>query len=188
MPVEDVYAQSADKTTKKELKEYMKNPNSYRKMIRGYKDQIDAYEVDLNEVTEDYHKVDYLRTVYYDSIQELNAMIADLKETTPSGMASTPANNTAANNTGTDYRVQIGAYQYFDFTDLIQFNEPIGFERVSGVIHYHIGSWASPYDAFDFAQAMRKLNIKGAFVTMYQDGNRMPYDHVMESGGTVFNE
>lgn len=189
MPVEDVFGQSADKKTKKELKEFMKNPNAYRKMIRGYKDDIEAQEVELNEIKEDYYKVDYLRTVYYDSIQELNAQIAGM---TPAPAPTTTFTDNSAtastNNSGTDYRVQIGAYKYFDFTHLLSLGEPIGYENIDGIIYYFLGSWESPYAAYEFAEAMRKLDINDAFVSKYVNGNRVYYDHIMESGGTVYNE
>lgn len=186
-----------DKKTKSELKEYIKNPSSYRKMISNYKDQIEGYELQVAELQEDFYKADYLRVMYYDSIQELHAQMNTHTNTTTNNYASAANDdpnyvgaNTGATmykNTGTDYRVQIGAYRYFDFTKLLKFNQPIGFENVNGVIHYFLGSWTDANEAFKFAQALRKIEIKGAFVSKYVDGKRIPYDHLVEGGGTAFN-
>lgn len=181
-----------DKKTKSELKEYMKNPSSYRKMIKGYKDQLEAYELQVTELQEDFYKADYLRILYYDSIQELHAQIEGMSPSTTTTNTSTVSSGSGNSgssmfsNSGTDYRVQIGAYRYFDFTQLLEFNQPIGFERVNGVIHYYLGSWGNADDAYDFALAIRKLKIKDAFVTKYVDGSRIPYDHIMEGPGTAF--
>jgi hypothetical protein len=180
-----------DKKTKSELKEYIKNPSSFRKMIANYKEQLDGYELQVTELQEDYYKADYLRVIYYDSIGVLNEMLASKSGATNGGLQNLKATGTGTNmyeNTGTDFRVQVGAYRYFDFTQLLQFNQPIGFEKVNGVIHYYLGSWGNADEAYEFAQAIRKLKIKDAFVSKYVDGERSSYDHLMESTGTAYNK
>lgn len=184
-----------DKKTKAELKEYMKNPSSYRKMIKSYTDQIEAYELQVTEIQEDFYKADYLRILYYDSIQRLHADIEAMNPMVGGTWTADGSENdipqtgsSMFSNTGTDYRVQIGAYRYFDFTELLKFNQPIGFEKVNGIIHYYLGSWTNANDAYDFAVAIRKLKIDDAFVTKYVDGSRIPYDHMIEGGGTAFNQ
>ncbi|MCB0509717.1 MAG: hypothetical protein H6579_03950 [Chitinophagales bacterium] len=172
-----------DKKTKAELKEYIKNPSSYRKMIKNYKEQIDAYDVELNEVKEDYYKADYLRTLYYDSIMELQAKMQNM-QTAPANVETSTEKSMYASS-GTEYRVQIGAYRYFDFTQLLKFNQPIGYENVNGVIHYFLGSWKDADEAYEFAQNIRKLKIKDAFVTKYVNGSRIPYDHLIEGSATT---
>lgn len=171
-----------DKKTKAELKEYIKEPASYRKMIKGYKDQIDSYELELNEVREDFYKADYLRTLYYDSIMELQNQLNAMVPIEPIKSTQDATGNTLYAGNGTEYRVQIGAYRYFDFTQLLKFNQPIGYEKVNGVIHYYLGSWTSANEAYDFAVALRKLKIKDAFVSKYVNGSRVPYDHLVEGG------
>lgn len=177
-----------DKKTKSELKEYMKNPSSYRKMIKNYKDQLEGYELQITELQEDFYKADYLRILYYDSIQELREQIAEANTTTiiDNTTGEPITESSMFSNDGTDYRVQIGAYRYFDSTELLKFNQPISFDRVNGVIHYYLGSWGSADDAYDFALAIRKLKIDDAFVTKYVDGSRIPYDHIMEGPDTVY--
>jgi len=172
----DTYAQKADKKTKKELKSFLKNPNDYKRMIKGYKDDVDQKNVQLLEVQDDYDKAYYLKTLYYDSIQELNAQISKLIANPHSGSSEKYSNQ------GVEYRVQIGAYRYFDFTHLLSLNEPIGYEKVDGVIHYFLGSWQNPNLAYEFAVSLRKLNIKDAFVSKYIDGRRVFYDHMREQG------
>lgn len=177
-----------DKKTKSELKEYKKNPSSYRKMIKNYKDQLEGYELQITELQEDFYKADYLRILYYDSIQELREQIAEANTTTiiDNTTGEPITGSSMYSDDGTDYRVQIGAYRYFDSTELLKFNQPISFDRVNGVIHYYLGSWGSADDAYDFALAIRKLKIDDAFVTKYVDGSRIPYDHIMEGPDTVY--
>ena len=180
-----------DKKTKSELKEYLKNPSAYRKMVSNYKEQLEGYELQVTELQEDYYKADYLRVLYYDSIDVLNDKISKMQAPMSSGSEGGMTASTGTNmykNQGTDYRVQVGAYRYFDFTQLLQFNQPIGFEKVNGVIHYYLGSWGNADEAYEFAQAIRKLKIKDAFVSKYVDGKRVPYDHLMESAGTAYNQ
>ena len=186
-----------DKKTKSELKEYIKNPASYRKMVSNYKEQLEGYELQVTELQEDYYKAEYLRVLYYDSIDVLNDMLSKRSAianpliagggTTNAGTGANTGTNMYAAK-GTDYRVQIGAYRYFDFTQLLKFNQPIGYEKVDGIIHYFLGSWGSADEANEFAEAIRKIKIKDAFVTKYVNGTRVPYDHLTENARTAFNQ
>lgn len=170
------FAQKKDKKTKKELKEYLKNPNDYKKKIKGYQDQIDGYDEEMAELDDDFQKAEYLRVLYYDSIQDLNFQISKLIANPNSGTSG------KYSNVGIEFRVQIGAYRYFDFTHLLSLNEPIGYEKINGVIHYFLGSWDDPNLAYEFAVSLRKLKIKDAFVSKYVNGSRVYYDHVLEQG------
>ena len=182
-----------DKETKSELKEYIKNPNSYRKMVSNFKEQLEADELKVTELQEAYYKVEYLSVQAQDSIDVLNdklskmgPLIAPLvADETTSG-----AGTTIYANNGTDYRVQIGAYQFFDFTQLCKFNQPIGFEKVDEITNYYLGSWGSADEAYEFSKAIRKLKIKDAFVSKYVNGSRVPYDHLleMENASKTFSE
>ena len=171
-----------NKKTKSTLKEFKKDPESYRTMIKRYKKQISDYENQVAELEEDFYKADYLSRQYNDSLQKMQAK-----------QLSAGSNNGIGDggmfpSEGTDYRVQLGAYRYFDFTQLLELNQPIGFERVNEVIHYYMGSWSNASDANDFAQAIQKLKIKDAFVTKYVDGSRIPYDHILDGSRTAFNQ
>ena len=180
------YAQNSkkemDRKTKSTLKAFKKDPESYRTMIKRYKKQISDYENQVAELEEDFYKADYLSRQYNDSLQKMQAKQGDVDSNNGiAGGGMFPAE-------GTDYRVQLGAYRYFDFTQLLELNQPIGFERVNEVIHYYMGSWSNANDANDFAQAIQKLKIKDAFVTKYVDGSRIPYDHILDGSGTAFNQ
>ncbi|MEJ6695021.1 MAG: hypothetical protein QNK51_04245 [Chitinophagales bacterium] len=175
-----------DKKTKSTLKAFKKDPESYRTMIKRYKKQISDYENQVAELEEDFYKADYLSRQYNDSLQKMQAKQAGADSN--NGLNNAMGTGGMFPAEGTDYRVQLGAYRYFDFTQLLELNQPIGFEKVDEVIHYYMGSWSSANDADEFAQAIRKLKIKDAFVTKYVDGSRMPYDHILEGSGTAFNQ
>lgn len=57
------FAQSSkeiNKRTKKELKQYLKNPQSYRRMIKNQKDEVELLNAEIESIREDFEKADYL--------------------------------------------------------------------------------------------------------------------------------
>jgi hypothetical protein len=82
---------------------------------------------------------------------------------------------------GTVYQVQMGYYQYLD---LVSFNEKlktIKAEEVDGAKRYVIGHFENVMDAIQFSNDIKKLGIKDAFVSQYEDGVRnMTFDALEE--------
>ena len=48
-------------------------------------------------------------------------------------------------------------------------------EIINGVTKYYVGSFDNPFDAEDFASAIRTMGIDGAFVTKFIEGERVPF-------------
>lgn len=165
-----------DKRTKKELKEYMKNPQSYRRMMKNHKDEVELLEAEITSIQEDFNKVDYLRALYYDSLSALNFKIDSLSgKNQPINIDD--LSKKSSNNDGVEYRVQIGAYKLFDITKLLKYDQPIGYGKENELIYYFFGSWTDPKEAYKHTEIIRKNDVKDAFVVKFVDGKKVPYDY-----------
>lgn len=159
-----------DKATKAQLKAFMKNPASYRKIERVNQDKMDSAAFSLAVLEERYDQLKVLNRIYYDSITELNARIRDL-ETMENNIK-----NTIEQSLALEYRVQIGAYSKNNFGGATSMGAAIKTDVVNGVTKYYVGSFDNPYDAEDFAAAIRSMGLGGAFVTKFVAGERVPFD------------
>ena len=170
-----------DKKTKKELKQYIKNPQSYRRMMKNKKDEIDLLEAEIESIKEDFEKVDYLRALYYDSLSGLNFKIDSLTgKNRPINIDELDEVENKKTNSGVEYRVQIGAYKLFDITKLLKYDQPIGYGKENELIYYFFGSWEDPSEAFKHSQIIRKQDVKDAFVVKFVDGKKVPYDYLKD--------
>lgn len=159
-----------DKETKKQLKAFMKNPASYRRIEKDTNEKLDSAAFKIAVLEERYDELKVLNRVYYDSITELNARIRDL-EAMENNIKSTIEESLAL-----EYRVQIGAYSKNGFGGATSMGKAIKTEVVNGVTKYYVGSFDNPFDAEEFAAAIRSMGLGGAFVTKFVDGERVPFD------------
>ena len=159
-----------DKETKKQLKAFMKNPASYRRKERATQEKLDSAAFKVAVLEERYDELKVLNRIYYDSITELNAHIRDLEK------MENAIRSTIEETMALEYRVQIGAYAMNDFDGKAGLGKAIKTEVVEGVTKYYVGSFDNPFDAEDFAEAIRAMGIDGAFVTKFIDGQRVPFD------------
>lgn len=170
------FAQSnLDRETKKELKQFRKNPRAYRDMIRNYEDQIEALSIENNELKEEFSKCDFSRQLFYDSIQYLNALIAEMNA---APQPTQPAQTWAGDESGVHYKVQIGVYEFFDISEYFTPPKDVTADFVDDMYYqYQIGQWSSPSTAEQFAEDVRKLGISDAFVTKWVNGERVYFDY-----------
>lgn len=159
-----------DKETKKQLKAFMKNPASYRKIAKNTQESLDSAAFKVAVLEERYEELKVLNRIYYDSITELNARVKDL-ETMENNIR-----NTIEQTMALEYRVQIGAYSKNNFNGAVGIGKAIKTEVVNGVTKYYVGSFDNPFDANDFATAIKSMGLGGAFVTKFVDGERVPFD------------
>lgn len=159
-----------DKETKKQLKAFMKNPASYRRIERDTQEKLDSADFKIAVLEERYDELKVLNRIYYDSITELNARIRDLE-----AMERT-IKSTIEETMALEYRVQIGAYSKNNFGGATSMGKAIKTEVINGVTKYYVGSFDNPYDAEDFAAAIRSMGLGGAFVTKFVDGERVNFD------------
>lgn len=71
---------------------------------------------------------------------------------------------------GEEYRIQLGVQN----SPIRSLSSPkvMSGAMVNGKMVYDIGGFKNPNDAFSLSQELRKLNLGGAFVTRYINGNR----------------
>lgn len=169
---QDVQAQrkKMDKETKKQLKAFMKNPASYRRIARNTQEKLDSAAFQVAVLEERYSELKVLNRLFYDSITKLNAHIRDLEA------MERAIKNTIEENLALEYRVQIGAYAINDFDGKAGLGKAIKTEVVNGVTKYYVGSFEDPFEAEDFAVAIRMMGISGAFVAKFIDGERVSFE------------
>lgn len=161
-----------NKDTKKQLKAFMKNPASYRIRERKTKEKLDSADFRVAVAEERYNELKVLNRIYYDSITELNAHIRDLEK------MENAIRSTIEETLTLEYKVQIGAYAMNDFDGKAGLGNAIKTEVVDGVTKYYVGSFDNPFDAEDFAVAIRTMGLDGAFVTKFVEGSRVPFSMV----------
>jgi hypothetical protein len=155
---------------KKEIKTYKKNPEKWVKMQNQHIAQITELSGEVATLKAKLADIEILRAEKMDladKLAALEAQYAKLKRSMPSTQVPM----------GIVYQVQMGYYQYLD---LVSFNEKlktIKAEEVDGAKRYVIGHFENVMDAIQFSNDIKKLGIKDAFVSQYEDGVRnMTFD------------
>ncbi|MFT6112112.1 MAG: TolA-binding protein [Bacteroidia bacterium] len=159
---------------KKEIKTYKKNPEKWVKMQNQHIAQITELSGEVATLNAKLAEIEKLRAEKMDladKLAALEAQYAKLKRSMPSTQVPM----------GIVYQVQMGYYQYLD---LVSFNEKlktIKAEEVDGAKRYVIGHFENVMDAIQFSNDIKKLGIKDAFVSQYEDGVRnMTFDALEE--------
>jgi TolA-binding protein len=162
------------KALKKEIKTYKKNPEKWVKMQSKHTAEVTELSGEVATLKAKLAEMERLRAEKMDladKLAALEAQYAKLKRSMPSTQVPM----------GTVYQVQMGYYQYLD---LVSFNEKlktIKAEEVDGAKRYVIGHFENVMDAIQFSNDIKKLGIKDAFVSQYEDGVRnMTFDALEE--------
>lgn len=155
------------KQIKKELKQLRKNPENYVKQ----KDNTNQLIEELSERVSD-------KTV---DLSEKNNMIGALNDTiTALRIKNIELENKVNdyNHPDMSYRVQIGYYKVFDLNKYLLGNpKDIYSEKVDGANRYSVGYFDNLEEARSFRNDLRKMGIKDAFVSQYENGTRnMKFD------------
>jgi TolA-binding protein len=159
---------------KKEIRVYKRNPEKWVKMQNQHIAQITELSGEVATLKAKLAEIEKLRAEKMDladKLAALEAQYAKLKRSMPSTQVPM----------GIVYQVQMGYYQYLD---LVSFNEKlktIKAEEVDGAKRYVIGHFENVMDAIQFSNDIKKLGIKDAFVSQYEDGVRnMTFDALEE--------
>ena len=75
--------------------------------------------------------------------------------------------------TGLVYRVQIGAFVFYEMNNTPQNSDDFHAERSDGFNKYVIGSFRTQGEAEQFRDSMKKIGIKDPWVVPYIDGIRV---------------
>lgn len=167
-------AQELSKEEKKELlleiKEMKQSPEKLMKM----KQDLEFADIVVDQQTEIIADLKKEAQVTELKLSEAKAKL----ETTEAKLLE--SNKTVANlsskstldNNGTKYRVQVGLYKNLDFSYLLEDPKFMVHEFVDGNHRYSIGNFNSEEEAEAFKVELRRMGIKGAFVSTYTNGNR----------------
>ena len=154
------------KKLKKELKQYKKNPITYKKAKEKAKVEIDERDETIVELTKQLDQQNMKLRQMQDS---LDAMGKKYRNLLAQGSTKVPD--------GTVYAVQIG---YFELLQLDEFNSrvrTIRAENQEGGKRYVIGYFTNLDQAKQFGEEIKTIGIDDAFVSQYINGVRnMSFD------------
>ena len=171
-------AQELSKTEKKalilEIKEMKKSPEKLLtlKQNQEFSDKVVDQQIEIisglkKEAQVNALKLNETEQMLQTSDANLAKSMAILNNLNNSGSSTAPMKHQ-----GEKYRVQIGLYRNIDFSNLLKDPKFLVHEFVNGTNRYSIGNFNSEEEAELFKVEMRKMGIKGAFVSTYTDGLR----------------
>lgn len=160
------------KAIKAELKQYKKNPASYKAMMDKNKEDLDAAEATINKNKE---QINQLTNDFADAQAKLIERGNQLKEcqNKPVPKCPEPVDMLAAPAGGTVYKVQLGLYKKLDINQDFVKPKVVGFEKTDNMNRYVVSYFDTKEEAEHVAGDLRKLGLKGAFVAKYENGERV---------------
>lgn len=175
------YAQESQKMTKndrkelkKELKQLKKNPEDYQKMKKQYEEDIatreaaiKAQEEEITMLKKELMAKNNEAAELKEAIQKAKLLISKMEE---KEIISDSEGSTL--NKGVIYKVQLGYYKQLDLESFKGNNKYIILETDSLGNYYVVSHFISLTNAYSFAQDLKKLGIKDAFVSQYINGLR----------------
>ncbi|MBK7959158.1 MAG: hypothetical protein IPK03_14335 [Bacteroidetes bacterium] len=175
------------KRIKSQLKQYMKNPEAYKKeqealiaqmggQSKKLKD-LEKFAANYNaELATKQNEISSLRIVVEGKDKEIDAL--------RNGKSGGGGSGQSACQEGT-YKVQIGKFDNFSISSYLDRAKCITYETVGSSLVYTIVGFNDPKEAFNMSQELRRMGLTGAFVTKFVNKNRVDYDHVAETGETI---
>jgi len=155
-------SKSERKAIKKEIKSYKKDPEKWVKMQNRHKQEVIELSQEVTYMDGKLVSVTAERDELIEKLATLEAQYIALKKSTPS--TTLPA--------GTVYQVQMGFYKYLDLSSFNERLKLVKAEEIDGAKRYLIGHFENVMDALQFANDLKTLGMKDAFVSQYIDGER----------------
>ncbi|NNC95094.1 MAG: hypothetical protein HKN92_05985 [Chitinophagales bacterium] len=173
------------KQIKAELKSFKKNPLMYKLKIQKLKNSIDDQEEEIKDLDakakanrKTIKKLNDSLTVLHSAIDllveeaEQNA-VTEESYAMDDNFSDESAVISEKDPPGTVYKVQVGHFEKLNLTEYFKSPKLFSLETSRGGFTYNIGNFTSYENAKKFAEDMRKLGIVDAFVTKYNNGNRV---------------
>lgn len=174
-----------EKFWKEKTKAYAKNPESLKSEFENYQDQIKELKRINKELmaraasTQSTDLVDSLKWVLSQLETELQAQ-RNQKEKLEKAYKSQVRVNELGIKKGLVYRVQIGAYVFYEMNAQPQEGQDFQEEKSDGYNKYVIGNFRTYDDATGFRNELRKMGLKDAWVVPYIDGLRVTIDEARQ--------
>ncbi len=164
------------KKWKKKAKAFVKNPMALKAKEEGYQRQIEELTQKNNELQEQYNQ---LQEQYDQLNAELRSKSNQLeicqqeKERLKTAYEAQKQLMKKDAMPGLVYRVQIGAFRYFDLSKYLKHTENFYGETQDGLNKYTIGKFRDYEMAEAFKKDLRRMGIRDAWVVPYIDGVRV---------------
>jgi cell division septation protein DedD len=159
------------KRIKSQLREYIKHPESYQKVIDDYKETIDSNTVQLSQRKTTISQLTANIAISQQKMTDLESQLQDCKaKQIP---VCPPCPDPKVIPTGKVYKIQVGLFKNLDISNYL--NEPkyFGIEKSDDKNRYVISYFEKKEEAEKFATELKKLGIHGAFVAQYENGERV---------------
>lgn len=173
-----IFAQSSaeKKKLKKELKTYRKmKPLEIRSMKLNYESKL------KDKKNQDLQFKNMKRQ--FDSIQNVlnanNAKISQLEVQLIQAQTAA-ANNKSIGAKGYYYRVQLGAYKFYDIKSKNASDESFNTESTPEMDKMTVGLFYTLAEADQFKEDIRRMGIKDAYVVPFKDGKRVTHKEAAE--------
>lgn len=165
------------KKLKQELKTYRKmKPMEIRSMKLNYETKLKDKKNLAEQAKQMQKKVDSLQTL----LNSNSARISGLESQLLAAQAEA-AGAKKGSAKGYYYRVQLGAYKFFDVnTKTTKEDDTFLTETKNEIDKYVVGLFFTLEEADKFKNDIRKLGIKDAFVVPYKDGQRITHKEAVE--------
>lgn len=165
------------KKLKQELKTYKKmKPMEIRSMKLNYENKLKDKNNQVQQAKQLQKKVDSLQTL----LNSNGARISGLESQLLAAQAEA-AGAKKGSAKGYYYRVQLGAYKFFDVnTKATKDDDTFLTETKNEIDKYVVGLFFTLEEADKFKNDIRKLGIKDAFVVPYKDGQRITHKEAAE--------
>lgn len=164
---------------KKQLKFYLKNPGVYKKEQDHLTSELAAQTKTLVYLKERAENAE----ATLKKLKEENQRLADDNEIKTQIIADFNKRVNAASSycQSGEFKVQIGKFDKFSLSTYLRRGKCINYELQNGFSVYTIDGFTDAKEAFNMAQQLRRMGMKGAFVTRFVNNRRVQYDHLLET-------
>lgn len=167
------FAQTNLKALKNELKYYKHNLSDYA-LVKASQEQDKRIIQEQAIIIEDLRarlrqmQAQLSTATVNNGAANTHTPVVEEKNTT-----QTPQRDMTKMPAGQVYQIQIGLYAKLNLTNTLQEPKYIGWDEVNGLYRYHIGWFDNYSQAVTFLEEVKRMGIQDAFITTYEDGQRM---------------
>ncbi|MEM6343489.1 MAG: SPOR domain-containing protein [Bacteroidota bacterium] len=184
---------------KDKAKMYVKNPSALKGEFENFQEQINDLKTQLKESMSKESPQEGTSSVAAndatsDSLRwqlvQLEAQVQNLRrqnERLQSEVATTNKTSQMGIQDGLVYRVQIGAYVFYEMENKPETGGDFVSERADGFNKYVIGSFRTYEEAAAFRQELKKMGLSDPWVVPYIDGIRVTIDEAEQYQGSQGN-
>lgn len=171
------------KEWKKRAKELKNNPEEL-KALEEENESLKSSVASLNS------QVDNLKTQLADKNAQINAAREEAQEAKAMAemarqkamKSNKQAQPTALDESGTWFKVQVGAFENIDMSEYFKNNPNFSGETTEeGYQRITLGRFRDYWEADKFKKVLRKMGVKEAWIVPYKEGVRVPLKEVLES-------